>query len=143
MISLIVFGRVIIHRTISQEKKTSASAGWWAGLVLSVFFITNNISSLASPHISIVPTQKLSLITGICTAILGSTIVWVLKPLIQNRAVGVITLLLSASGLCSLFSYFYIQNMNHFLLSGILGLAFGLLLHLAFFPNNFHGLFQE
>lgn len=144
MFSLIVFGRIIAHKLRDTKKKVSANAGWWAGLILFVFFFIYHMPSISIPQISLASTTiSMPIPGGISGTIIGIVLLWLLKPLIQKHAVGILTLILSSTGATSLFSYFLIRNINHFILSGILGLAFGTLLHLVIFPDNAHSLFSD
>lgn len=144
MFSLIVFGKIIGHKLKDKQKKISANAGWWAGLILFVFFFIYHAPLISRPQISLATTTiSLSIPFGIGGAIIGMVILWLLKSLIQKRAVGILTLILSSTGAISLFSYFLIRNINNLLLSSILGLAFGTLFHLVIFPESAHDLFSE
>jgi hypothetical protein len=141
MFSLLVFGAIIAVKVKDKKKKISAIAGWWAGLVLFVFFFIFHISIIRIPSITMGTTIALSIPAGIVGAVIGLLTLWVLKPLIKKRVVGFLTLILSFSGSVSLLSYFFIGNVNPYLFSGILGLAFGSLLHFVIFPENAQDIF--
>ncbi len=143
MFTLIVFGKIIGSKMKDKEKKTSANSGWWAGHILFVFFFTYHISIVTKPQITTDITISMSITGGIFGSVLGFIILWILKPLIQTRVVGILTLIFSCTGSISLFSYFFIGNVNQFLMSVMLGLAFGTLMHLVIFPKSAYNLFTD
>jgi hypothetical protein len=143
MLALIVLGRKMVGLAKAPNLKISANAGWWAGLVLFVFIIIYHFDAITLPSMEMRSNLSVSIPGGVVGGILGFIVPWLLKILIQKRTIGIISMLLSAAGATSLFSYIFIRNLNNVLIGGVLGIAFGTLLHVVIFPENSYGSLLE
>ena len=138
MLGVVILGNRLAIRVSDKEMKTSARAGWWAGMVLFVFFFIYQIPNFRIPDSLVDPSIRLSWLSALIGAVIGFTILLGLRKLIETRAIGLITILLSFSGSSALFSYFFIRLHNDMLMSGALGIAFGALLYVVIFPKQLH-----
>lgn len=140
MLGVVILGKRLSSKVENSEMKTSARAGWWAGLILFVFFFIYQIPRFRLPTSLVEPSIELSYIGALCGAFVGFIILFALRALIESRAIGLITMLLSFSGTSALYSYFFIRMHNNILMSSSLGVAFGALLYVVLFPKKMHEL---
>ena len=138
MLGVVVMGRRLSNKVTDKEMKTSARAGWWAGMVLFVFFFIYQIPNFKIPESLLDPTIDLSYIGAFAGGLVGFIVLFALRALIESRAIGLITMLLSASGMSSLYSYFFVRMHNDILMSASLGVAFGALIFVVLFPKRLH-----
>ena len=137
LLQLILLGKKIGVRVKEQERKISAQAGWWAGLVLFAFFFVNQFANFAIPEAFSTPSININLMTCSGGIAVGMLSLWLFKKYLSQKAIGAVTALLSYSGSMSLYSYLFIRTYNELLLSATLGLVFGVLLYLIVFPKDF------
>ena len=138
MLGIVILGKRLAKRVSDSEMKTSARAGWWAGMVLFVFFFIYQIPNFKIPLSLLDPSIELSYFGAVGGSVVGFAVLFGLRALIQSRAIGLITMLLSASGASSLYSYFFIRGHNDILMSASLGIAFGALLYVVILPKKMH-----
>jgi hypothetical protein len=140
MLGVLFLSKRLSARVSDPQMKTSARAGWWAGMVLFVFFFIYQIPQMQIPDSLVVANINLSYLGAIIGAAIGFSLLLTLGALIESRAIGIITLLLSFSAASALCNYFLIRLHNDILLSGTLGIAFGSLLYVVIFPKHMHRL---
>lgn len=143
MLGVVVLSKRLAAKVKNSEMKTSARAGWWAGMILFVFFFIYQIPKFKLPNSLIDPSIELSYLGALSGAFVGFIILFGLKTLIESRAIGLITMLLSFSGTSALYSYFFIRMHNDILMSSSLGVAFGALLYIVVFPKKMHNLLGQ
>lgn len=143
MLGVVALGKRLASKVENPEMKTSARAGWWAGMVLFVFFFIYQIPKFRLPTSLVDPSIELSYLGAFIGALVGFIILFGLRALIESRAIGLITMLLSFSGTSALYSYFFIRMHNDVLMSSSLGVAFGALLYVVIFPKKMHELLDK
>jgi hypothetical protein len=139
MLALFIFALRIAARAGDPELRRSAWAGIWAGLVILVLYIVSQSSRMRSPDLdfSTLPgLQTLPLLIGLAA---GFVFLGVVRFLVPTRVVGLVTLLLSATSSCALFSYVFIDSLRLSVLYASLGAALGILLHIVVFPASVKG----
>jgi len=137
MILLIIIEKRIAETLENTKNQLSARAGWWGGLILSVFYIVSQFPSYSPPSLLFDISMKTSLLGGLCGIVIGFVHLWVFKLLTSTRVIGILTLLFTLVGSVFLISYFFIRTNNDFIFSAILGLALGEFLHVVIFPGDF------
>ncbi|MBI3978411.1 MAG: hypothetical protein HY331_09530 [Chloroflexi bacterium] len=135
LIGLFFFSTTICSRVPDGEPKTSANAGFWAGLVLFVIFAVAQLPYVQEPQFR--PGTRLSLDWGptFLGVVLGFGLMWVMRYVVPTRFVGVLVLLLTAASPSALYGFVFIESLRRLVLFVSLGLAFGTLLHLVIFPG--------
>jgi hypothetical protein len=141
MIILIILEKKIAENLENPNNQLSARAGWWGGLILSVFFIISQFPSYTAPSLLFDISMKTSLVGGLCGIVIGFVHLWIFKILTSSRAIGILTLLFTLVGSVFLISYFFIRTNNDFIFSAILGLALGEFLHVIIFPEDFEEIY--
>jgi len=140
MFQFIILGKNIVRWVSEPERKLSARAGWWAGLVLFGFFLIYQASDFRFSSINQTP-----LTVHIPSALIGFgaavIVLWSLKSWLTSKAIGIITMFLSFSGSICLYSYLFIRIHNGILLSATLGIALGCLIYLVIFPKDWDRIF--
>src|SRR5687768_3712323 len=110
MVAILVFAhRISGAMGIHADKRLSARAGFWAGLLIAVIFVMMMLGSITGPDLRFnegLPNFGfIPLIMGIGVGFAMLFGVWIALP---TRFMGVITTALSASSSIALFSYFFI-----------------------------------
>jgi hypothetical protein len=139
MVALFVYAVRIAARADDPDLRRSAWAGFWAGLVILVLYIVSQSSRMRGPDldISTLPgLQPAPLLIGLTA---GFVFLWMVRFLVPTRVVGLVTLLLSATSTCALFSYVFIDSLRLSVLYASLGAALGILLHIVVFPASLKG----
>lgn len=136
LLALLIFSVTIVRRTSYDERRTSARAGFWAGLVLFVAFVTSQSHTLKMPASIFRYLPALDLIPAVIGFIIGFLFLWGVRFLLTTRMVGLVSLILSAVSASGLYSYIFIDTLRNSIFFLSLGFAFGALLHIVFFPSS-------
>jgi len=142
MFQLIMIGKSMVSRIREPERKLSAQAGWWAGLVLFAFFIIYQASSfnLSLPNRVAFSISIPGAISGFFASVM---ILWSLQSWLATKAIGLITMLLSFGGSICLYCYLFIRIYNSIILSATLGIVLGCLIYLIIFPKDLEKIFMR
>lgn len=135
-IALLVLAVMIMKRTAYDERRTSARAGFWAGLVLFVGYAISQSQTLKMPTSFFRYLPEFDLLPAAIGFTIGFLFLWGVKFLLLTRMVGLVSLVLSATGVSSLYSYIFVDTLRDKILFLALGFAFGALLHIVFFPGS-------
>jgi hypothetical protein len=135
-VALLIFGMIIVRRTSYDERKTSARAGFWAGLVLFIGYVISQSHTLKMPAAIFRYLPELDLLPAAIGFIVGFLFLWGVRFLLLTRMVGLISLVLSTLSTSGLYSYIFIDTLRDKILFISLGFAFGALLHIVFFPSS-------
>ena len=135
-VALLIFAVIIVRRTSYDERKTSARAGFWAGLVLFIGYVISQSHTLKIPASIFRYLPELDLLPAAVGFIVGFLFLWGVRFLLRTRMVGLVSLILSALSTSGLYSYIFIETLRDKILFAALGFAFGALLHIVFFPNS-------
>jgi uncharacterized metal-binding protein len=136
LLALLIFGMVIVRRTSYDERRTSARAGFWAGLVLFIGYVISQSHTLKMPASFFRYLPALDPVSAAIGFIVGFLFLWGVRFLLLTRMVGLVSLILSAVSTSSLYSYIFIDALRNKILFLALGFAFGALLHMVFFPSS-------
>ncbi|PKO21872.1 MAG: hypothetical protein CVU38_12395 [Chloroflexi bacterium HGW-Chloroflexi-1] len=142
MLALFVYSMVISGSVKGSEQKTSAWAGFWAGLVLFVVYVVSQLSLLREPDFGFSRLPGFLVVPMGLGFVIGFLFLWMVKVTVPTRLVGLITLLLSAVSTSALFTYIFINSLRVSVLYWALGTALGILLHIVFFPTSVRDLFD-
>lgn len=137
------FGLVIRNRTSDSEHRTSATAGLWAGLVLLAMFAVSQMEKVRTPTFDLSQFPGLDPAPAAMGVALGFAFLWGIRFLVPTRLVGLIVLVLTATSSVSLYSYVFIESLRGTVLFLALGVAFGALVHVVFFPSSVHEITNE
>ncbi len=144
MLALFLFGRTILARNTSDaDLKTSASAGFWAGLVLLVIFVVSQLHKIRTPTFDVTELPGLDPAPTGVGFVLGFAFLWAARYMAPTRLVGLIVLLLTATSSISLYAYIFIESLRSMVLFLALGTALGALLHMVFFPGSVRQIWGE
>ncbi len=135
-VALLVFGVIIVKRTAYDERRTSARAGFWAGLVLFTGYVISQSPTLKRPASIFRYLPELDLLPAAIGFIAGFLFLWGVRFLLLTRMVGLVSLVLSALSVSGLYSYIFIDALREKILFFALGFTFGALLHIVFFPSS-------
>jgi uncharacterized metal-binding protein len=136
LLALLIFGMMIVRRTSYDERRISARAGFWAGLVLFIGYVISQSHTLKMPTSIFRYLPALDLVPAAIGFIIGFLFLWGVRYLLLTRMVGLVSLILSSVSTSSLYSYIFINTLRNKILFLALGFAFGALLHMVFFPSS-------
>lgn len=136
LMALFAFGLVIIARAATPERKASARAGLWGGMVMLVAYIIATVNSLESTFFAAEPLPSFEFVPASIGALIGFAFLLAARYLLSTRLVGVVVLCLSAASAIALYSYILLVSMRADILFLALGFAFGGLFHVVIFPNS-------
>lgn len=143
MLSLFAYSILLTLRAPTGSRKVSAMAGLFAGLILfSIFAATTApTGGFTSPDLIDIPLVSwIAVLIGIPV---GYCAIPATRALMREGREGVLTLLFSASGTISVFSYFSVTGAQGFTFLLALTVAFGLLIFLVFHPREHNSGEQE
>lgn len=143
MFVLFLFSIAIVSSTRGEEQRISAHAGFWAGLVIFVIYVTSQVTALQTPRFAPYELEGLWIPQAAIGVLIGFIFMLILKIFLPTRLVGFITLSLSATSTSALFSYVFISYLRPIVLYWILGLALGILLYIILFPDTIQAIFSE
>ena len=135
-VALLIFAMIIVKRTAYDERKTSARAGFWAGLILFIGYVVSQSHTLKMPASIFSYLPELDLLPAVIGFMIGFLFLWGVRFLLLTRMVGIVTLILSALSASGLYSYIFIETLRNKILFLALGFTFGALLHIVFFPSS-------
>lgn len=110
LLALLIFSMIIVRRTSYDERRTSARAGFWAGLVLFVGFVISQSHTLKMPASIFRYLPALDLIPAGIGFMIGFLFLWGVRFLLTTRMVGLVSLILSAVSASGLYSYIFIDK---------------------------------
>ena len=135
-VALFIFGVIIVRRTSYDERRTSARAGFWAGLVLFIGYVVSQSHTFKVPASIFRYLPELDLLPAAIGFLIGFLFLWGVRFLLLTRMVGLVSLILSAVSSSGLYSYVFIDTLRDEILFSALGFTFGALLHIVFFPSS-------
>jgi hypothetical protein len=143
MLSMLIFGQRISQAPgIHPDKRLSARAGFWAGLLITLIYVIAMLGSISGPDLALqqMPAfQILSLGFGVLAGFALLFGVWVALP---TRFMGVVTLAFSTVSSTALFSYIFINWLNVWVMYWTLGAALGFLFFIILFPRAIRQIFN-
>ena len=142
MLALLIYSLSIAGSVKDSELKTSAWAGFWAGLVIFVIYVVSQLNQIREPDFDFSTLPGLLFFPMALGFAIGFVFLWMVKAMVPIRLVGLITLLLSATSTSALFTYAFINSLRVSILYWALGTALGILLHIVLFPKSVRDLFD-
>jgi hypothetical protein len=136
LLAIFFFSVIIIRRTSQDERGTSARAGFWAGILLTIVFIISRWRLVRSPRFSLNSLPRLNFESAGIGFIIGFLFLWIVRLFLPTRMVGLISLILSAASTTGLYAYVFVESLRSTILFLALGIAFGALLHIVLFPSS-------
>ncbi len=136
LLGIFGFSIAIVGRTPKGPVRTSANAGFWAGLLLFVIYIVSQLGKLKEPNLNFTNLPGIELIPTAIGLVLGFLFLWGVRFIAPSPMVGLLSLVLSAASLSALYSYIFIESLRSAMLFLTLGAALGALLHVVFFPQS-------
>jgi hypothetical protein len=152
ILSLFFLAWAIARSMNDREMKTSAWAGFGAGLVIFVIYTASQLESIQEPatDFSGLPGFRpwallIGFLIGFVPLLIGKLLTTIppAKPAMPTLLVGTITLLLSASSLSALVTYIFINSLQPSILYGALGISLGILVYIALIPSSVKSLFAD
>lgn len=136
LLSLLVFGeRIGRAPALHSDKRLSARAGFWAGLVFTVIYVIASLGSIAPAGLGLGAMPGFRLLPLLLGLAAGFILLWGVWIALPTRFLGLVTLALSTSSSVALFSYVFIGAMHGWVMYWTLGAALGMLLFTVFFPS--------
>lgn len=142
MLVLLIYAMVIAGSVNDSELKTSAWAGFWAGLVVFVIYVVSELGRIREPNLNFSSLPGLLFLPLAVGFGIGFGFLWMVKVMVPTRLVGIITMLLSATSTSALFAYVFIDSSRVSVLYWVLGTALGILLHIVLLPRSVRDLFN-
>lgn len=136
MLGSVALSRITAERLLSREDRIAARAGWWAGVLLFVLYFLYQFPGFEVPQLFVSPRLELNLIGATSGLLAGFLILRSLNVLMETKVYPFLLLLLSFGGAAAWYHYVFVGTYNALLLSVCLGIALGLLLHVALFPHS-------
>jgi len=136
MLGLLFYAIGIVSGASQSEGKTSAKAGFWAGLVLFVVYVVSQLHAAREPNFRFGSLPQFDLSSMGTGLVGGFLLLWGVRFLAPTRLVGLVTLILAAASSSALFSYVFIESLRSTMVFLTLGTALGALLHVVFFPDS-------
>ncbi|MCA9524204.1 MAG: hypothetical protein KC609_24720 [Myxococcales bacterium] len=142
MIGLLALGDWASRRPEEGDLRTSARAGFWAGLVCFVIFFAATLKHAGVPTdwVRDLSIEPLAIVSGLVG---GFALFQALARFVRTRAMGFLVLVISFCGTTSLYSYVFLRGYSETILSATLGVALGLLLHVVILPGVLRELFRS
>lgn len=137
LILIIRFARGMSGRAEDEKHSASAKSGFWAGFILFVTALIYHVGvfiKTSFPRNDIF--QGFSLPLALVGAVAGFIIFSGGKRVLPAGFLGLIVLSITFAAFYSLLHYLFIRTANEILLSLIMGITFGALLHSAFSPTT-------
>jgi hypothetical protein len=144
--SIFFLGLLIIVRTDDDYIRVSARAGFLAGLLVFVIYVVARLPAIQIPQFGFgnLPNfTAYSLVLLALGGILGFFLLRLLSLLMPTRFIGVVTLILAAASSSALFSYLFDLTIRYVVMYFALGLIFGILIHIMFYPESIEVLRRE
>lgn len=147
MVAVLFFAVMVAIGIKNPEPKVSARAGLGAGFIIFVIYVMSQLATIQEFNLNkfsnLSPFNLLTwIIFGIGTCV-GFGLLRAIAMWIQKRLIGLITLVLSAASLSTLFSYFFVPNGKDVVTPFALGSVLGVFLYMLFFPNGIIRLLQK
>ena len=143
LLSIAIFSLSLVNRTREEAQKFSAAAGFRAGAMIFVIAVVFQINSITITDF----TQTIHLSPSLWGVAFGVVCAFLflllLKHIIPLRSLGFIVMVLSASSMYLLFSYFLIRNVNEYLLSYSLGMPLGVYIYNIVWPKQLYDYFKK
>jgi hypothetical protein len=136
MFAILLFATRIVRTTSQHELKVSAKAGLWAGLLLFVVYVISKLPMLREPTFNFRSLPQFDSWPAVVGFAVGFFVLWGVRFSVKTPLVGLVTLVLSAASASALYSYVFLESLRASMLFWALGLAFGTLLHMVFFPKS-------
>lgn len=136
MLILFIFAGNIVSRAPNPEAKTSAKAGFWAGLIIFIIFLIVQLNAIVRPEFRNVGVAQIGLWPVAYGALCGFLILLGVRVLLPTRRVGIIVLILVSASMCLFFSYIFIPYLRDIIFSVTLGAGLGALTHLIVLPSS-------
>ncbi len=135
-LGLLWYAAGVVPEDAQADRKMSARAGFWAGVVLFVIYLVSQLQAVKEPTFKFSALPQIDLQSMGIGFVVGFLFLWLVRFLAPTRMVGLITLTLSSSSMAALYSYFFIDSLRTELLYIALGIALGVLCHIIFFPGS-------
>jgi len=141
---LVIWIITSIMRRVEDEKyKTSLRGGFWGGFILFTMILIYQVGQFLRsgfPQNDIF--QGFNILLALGSALVIFAILSGGKRVYAHKLSGWIVLLLTFASFYSLLHYLLMRTYNEILLSIILGIAFGVLGHIASFPSSLRQFFE-
>ena len=135
LLALWLYSIRLVSSADDGPRRVSATAGFWAGMLMSAIFVVLRLPDLRSPTAD--PVLVSLTLTGIIVGVvLGFLFLLIVRFVIRTPVVGVLTLILCAASSIALVSYVLLPQMRDEMASAALGFGLGALLHLVFIPDS-------
>jgi len=136
LLAVFVLSISIVSRAEEGSARTSATAGFLAGLVIFVVFVASQMGKIEDPSFTFSNLPRIELAPmGIGLAI-GFVFLWGVRFIAPTPVVGLLSLMLAAASTLAVFYYFFVESLRSTMLFLTLGAALGALLHVVFFPDS-------
>jgi hypothetical protein len=136
MLAMLIFS-VYVAGKASSRYRLSAIAGLSAGLVVFAIYVVSSLSASESPQFALNRTPTFSWLPVGIGIVLGFTALFLVHvPQLRSGLIGLFTLFLAATSSVAVFSYFFASPLRDFSIFFALSALFGMLLHVALFPEG-------
>lgn len=142
LVAVFLFSITVVGRTKKGSAKTSASAGFWAGLIIFVIYVASQLGRITEPSFNFTDLPSLEVAPMGIGLVLGFTFLWGVRYIGPTPMVGLLSLVLSATSLSALYSYVFVESLRSTMLFLTLGAALGALLHVVFFPDSIRSVWE-
>ncbi len=132
----------IVTTVTDSDHKTSARAGFWAGLLLFVVYVVSQLSTLGNFNFTWNYVPQFQWVIGIAGVCAGFVFLAGIRFVIPTRIIGLVTLLLVWASSSALFSYIFIANIRDIVIGFALGTIIGALIYIVLFPAPFREIWQ-
>lgn len=141
LLSLLNMARRLAKTARGEDLRVSAWAGFWAGLVIFVILVISLLNQIYMPAVRIEELPSIKMWPLLLGFVSGYCILLACRFAAPTRLIGLITLLLTSTSSSALFSYIFLDYLHAPMLYLTLGLAVGVLVHIAMFPASIKRVF--
>jgi hypothetical protein len=142
MLTLLVFSQRISRGVgLDPDRRISARAGFWMGLLLTLIFVIAMLGNISGPSIRLEDMPQFSILPLLMGTFAGFAMLFGIFLTLPTRFLGVIIIAMSALSSSALFSYFFIPFLHGWVLYWTLGAALGCLIFIVFFPGPMRQIF--
>jgi hypothetical protein len=121
----------LLRSTREGEQRTSARAGFWAGLVLLLIFIVARLDDVSTKTFTNTYKVTPSIVGMVIATGVGFTFFRIVRAFLPTRLIGLMICFLTAFTSIALYSYFFISSAKTLVLTTVLGMTLGSLLHIV------------
>lgn len=133
---IFLFALSVERRQVDPDRKTSARAGLWAGMILFVVFVVTQLHYVTPPSsLTAGAFPDLNAFVVLVFGTLGFAAFFAIRRMIPTRLIGFAMLVLAGGSSIALYTYLFLSPLKDLIILLVLGLMLGVFMHIMVFPE--------